>query len=191
MSPPASLNIALKEWATVCTALETGRQALLLRKGGISEDEGEFRVEHRAFLLFPTYLHQNPQMVKEADRGAYEAWAEEPERIKLSGVGVVTDIVRLASRAQMDALYDEHVWTPPLIDMRFGYKPEKPLYLMFVRGYRLAEPVTIDNTPAYAGCKSWVPLDEAVAMADAVSAVDDEAYAARRAGMLERVERAR
>ena len=58
---------------------------------------------------------------------------------------------------------------------------------MFVRGYRLNEPVTIDNTPAYAGCKSWVPLDEAVATGDAVPAIDDEAYAARRAGMLERV----
>jgi hypothetical protein len=53
------LSIALKEWATLCRALETGRQIILLRKGGIYESAGEFEVEHRRFLLFPTYLHQN------------------------------------------------------------------------------------------------------------------------------------
>ena len=62
----------------------------------------------------------------------------------------------------MDALDAEHIWTTPLIDMRFNYKPQNPLYLLLVRAYSLAKPVTVANTPAYAGCKSWVPLDEAI-----------------------------
>ena len=77
----------------------------------------------------------------------------------------------------MDALADEHIWTPPLIDMRFGYKPENPLYLLLVRAYRLHEPTTVANTPAYAGCKSWVPLEQEVAVGDALPVLDDVLYA--------------
>ena len=70
MSWPNELNVALKEWATVCAALGDGRQMILLRKGGIYESAGEFEIEHRQFLLFPTYLHQNAEMLKPAAHAA-------------------------------------------------------------------------------------------------------------------------
>src|SRR2546421_4947960 len=130
MAFPTTLNVALKEWATICSALETGRQMVLLRKGGIYEAAGEFEVEHRDFLLFPTYLHQNLNMLKpEAHRG-FEPRIAEPQQIHLSSAASVTDIVQLSSRAQMDAIDDQHVWAPPLIDMRFSYRPQNPLYLL-------------------------------------------------------------
>src|SRR5687768_2828423 len=172
MALPNSLAIALKEWATVCHALETGRQMLLLRKGGIYESAGEFELENPRFLLFPTYLHQNLNMLKPADQAGFEPRSSEPAQIRISGAGEVTDIVQLESRAQMDALDAEHVWTTPLIDMRFNYKPQNPLYLMLVRAYRLNAPVAVENTPAYAGCKSWVPLDEAVGTGDVAPVID-------------------
>jgi hypothetical protein len=65
------LNIGLKEWAAVCTALETGRQMVLLRKGGIYESAGEFEIEHRRFFLFPSYLHQKPDQIKPTDRALF------------------------------------------------------------------------------------------------------------------------
>ena len=187
MSLPDSLPIALKEWATVCRALETGRQVILLRKGGISESIGGFELENPRFLLFPTYLHQNLAMLKPAAHTGFEARSAEPAQVRLSAAGVVTDIVQLKSRAQMDALDDEHVWAKPLIDMRFNYKPQNPLYLMLVRAYRLPLPLSVDNTPAYAGCKSWVPLDEAVDTGDATPVLDDVKYDARRQSILDRV----
>ena len=49
---------AFKEWAVICRALAEGKQALILRKGGIAETGGEFAVEHTRFWLFPTYTHQ-------------------------------------------------------------------------------------------------------------------------------------
>lgn len=64
MAWPTSLQVALKEWATVCHALESGRQMVLLRKGGVSDAGGTFEVKHPQFLLFPTYLHQNLTMLK-------------------------------------------------------------------------------------------------------------------------------
>src|SRR3954453_15675961 len=109
MELPDQLNVALKEWAAVCSALETGRQMILLRKGGILEAIGGFELEHPQFLLFPTYVHQNVGMLKPDAQAGFEPHPAEPERITLSSAGVVTDIVRLQSRAQMDALDAEHV----------------------------------------------------------------------------------
>lgn len=176
----AQLSVALKEWHAVTRAAESGRQILLLRKGGIHEAAGEFEIEHRSFLLFPTWLHQKIDWIKPPDRAGVEARTVEPDKIELRVAATVTDIVQVGSRAQIDALDDEHIYLPPLIDMRFNYRPENPLYLLLVRAVRLAKPVTIDNTLAYAGCKSWVPLDAPVDVSDATFALDDDAYTARR-----------
>ncbi len=184
MNPLAPLNIALKEWDTVCRALGAGRQILLLRKGGIFESAGGFEIENRQFLLFPTFLHQNPAMLKDEALPWYERRASEPEQITLACAGEISDIIQIKSRAQMDALDAEHIWTTPLIDMRFNYKPQNPLYLLLVRAYSLANPVTVANTPAYAGCKSWVPLDEAIDVSAATPVLDDGSYAERRRQLL-------
>ncbi len=171
-----SLRVALKEWATVCRAIEAGRQIVLLRKGGIYEAAGEFEVEHRQFLLFPTYLHQNLKMLKPEAHVGFEPLAAEPSKIEIRAAAKVTGIIELKDRKQMDAIDAEHIWTPALIDMRFNYRPENPLYLLIVRGYRLPKPVAIENTPAYAGCKSWVPLNSPVATAGAEPALPDADY---------------
>jgi hypothetical protein len=183
---PSDLQVALKEWASVCGALSRGRQIILLRKGGIYESAGEFEVERRQFLLFPTYLHQNAAMLKSDERAGLLKLSAEPQKIEISLAGSITDIVAMTSRAAMDALDDEHIWTRPLIDMRFNYRPENPLYLLLVRAYRLARAVTIDNTPAYAGCKSWVPLQRTIETAGAEAVLNDAEYIKRRDGILRR-----
>ena len=128
-----SLQVALKEWAVVCAALGSGRQIILLRKGGIYESGGEFEIEHRQFLLFPTYVHQNAAMLKEEAKGKLTAMTAEPRKITISLAAQITDIIPMPERATMEALNDEHIWTAPLIDMRFNYRPENPLYLLLVR----------------------------------------------------------
>lgn len=190
MSPtlPVSLATGLKEWASVCAALGSGRQMILLRKGGIYEAAGEFELEHPAFILFPTYLHQNLKMLKPEAHTGFEARSAEPAQVKLSAAGVVTDIIQLRARSQMDAIEGEHIWTPPLIDMRFNYRPENPLYLLLVRAYPLSVEVTVENTPAYAGCKSWVPLDRAIEAGTSMPVLDENAYSARRENILSAIE---
>ena len=187
MAWPSSLQMCLKEWASVCGALEHGSQIILLRKGGIREEAGEFEVEHRQFFLFPTYVHQNLNMLKPMAHGDFEARTEEPNQVRLSAAGVVTDIVQIQSRAQMDAIDNQHLWTSPLIDMRFNYRPENPLYLLLVRAYRLHEPQMIENTPAYSGCKSWVPLEREIATGNAMPVLDEVKYELKRRGILDRV----
>jgi hypothetical protein len=153
---------------------------VLLRKGGIHELAGEFEIEHRQFLLFPTYLHQNLNMLKPEAHGSFKALATEPDQIEISAAGEISNIIRVGSRAEIDAIEADHIWTSPLIDMRFSYKPEKPLYLLIVRTYRLAKSVTIQNTPIYAGCKSWVPLDKPIDTSAATPVMDEISFEQRR-----------
>lgn len=65
----STLGWALKEWDIVCAALLEGKQAMLLRKGGILEAENEFVLEHAQFLLFPTFMHQDQAGTKAEWRG--------------------------------------------------------------------------------------------------------------------------
>jgi hypothetical protein len=179
-TPPPTLAVALKEWATVCRALATGRQLILLRKGGISESIGGFELEHNQFLLFPTYLHQNFDSLKPEAHADFQPHTAEPDQVEISLAATVTDIHQLQSRQQMDDLDDQHIWRPPLIDMRFNYRPKNPLYLLILRTYRLPTPITIPNTPTYAGCKSWVPLDHPIPTKNATPVLDDTTFQTRR-----------
>jgi hypothetical protein len=157
------LDIALKEWAVVCDLLTEGKLALLLRKGGIHEDAGpgRFQLEYQRFALFPAWEHQQPDRIKPAYRDRVVSFGCEPTEITFHALGEVTPdhIWQVPSRAAFDQLDDLHCWTAPQIDMRFNYKPQRPLYLLAVRAYQLAAPQTIRNRDEYAGCKSWVPLD--------------------------------
>jgi hypothetical protein len=176
MSLSPSLTIALKEWATVVRALESGRQIMLLRKGGILEQsvKNRFSITHNEFLFFPTYLHQSRGELKAEVE--FEPIDAEPSRVRITSAGVVTDIIRIESRGQLDRLDDQHIWTSSLIDMRFNYKPKNPLYLVLLRAYRLREPLVLDNTPAFSGCKSWVPIESAISTDGAVPVMDDERH---------------
>jgi hypothetical protein len=187
MAWPSSLDVGLKEWASVVAALASGRQIMLLRKGGILEQsvKNRFSITHNEFLLFPTYLHQSRQQLK--SEVEFQPAAAEPQEVQLGVAGVVSDIVKVRSRQEIDRLDDQHIWTSDLIDMRFNYKPQNPLYLVLVRTYRLAAPATLANTPAFGGCKSWVPLGQPIATGGATAVLDDIAYEHRRRTILDRL----
>ncbi len=70
----------------------------------------------------------------------YEQRSAEPETVTINLAGAITDIIRITHRQQMDALDAEHIWTAPLIDMRFSYKPENPLYLLLIRAMSCPTP---------------------------------------------------
>ena len=155
------LDVALKEWAVICDLLAEGSLAFLLRKGGIFEDHGpgRFRLEYDRFALFPAWEHQRPERIKPAYRARVQVFDHEPEQITIGAIGHAVKLWQVPGRAAFDQLEDLHPWEPEQIDMRFNYKPERPLYLVAVRAYRLPRPVTIANGDTYAGCRSWVDLN--------------------------------
>lgn len=175
------LSLALKEWASVISALESGTQILLFRKGGISESSGDFHIENDEFLLYPTHEHQKAGMLKPEYQNLV-AETNASRRGSLVTVGSfarVHSIVLMESREQADQLFDQHIWNDAYVDMRFDYKPDKPLYVIALRVFRLVEPIEFVEKTEYVGCKSWVPLDEAADTTSAVPVLFDADFKTR------------
>ncbi|MGH7362160.1 MAG: DUF1802 family protein [Candidatus Methylomirabilales bacterium] len=175
-------RMALKEWAVVVKALQEGRQIVLLRKGGIAEEGGEFRVDHPEFVFYPTYVHQQREHVRPEFHGDFAAVDLAPwtvERIPLDTSAVVEEVVEAADQARLHKLTGHHIWTPGYVDMRFHYRPGTPLYLMLLRVHRLPRAVEVVETPEYRGCKSWVTLEAPVATSGATPVLSDAAFAQR------------
>lgn len=180
------IDTALKEWTSVCDLLAEGQACLLLRKGGVHETTGpgRFALEHDRFAFFPAWEHENLEWVKPELRPNRGPIDSEPARVVFRAWGEVAGIWPVPSREAFDVLDDLHPWLPPQIDMRFDYKPDRPVYALLVRAYRLAEPVVRANHASFAGCRSWVPLGEedggggGIDPAGSVAAIDDAAFRA-------------
>lgn len=171
------MRTAFKEWSVVDDALGSGEQTIMLRKGGIHERNGRFEVEHDEFLIYPTHLHQKPDLVKPAFRSGCRD--NRPDRTMItirhfvSVVEVFPAPASVDSAAGWDAL---HIYSPALIEKRYHYRRDRPLYVLLVRVYRLDRPATIPETPQYAGCRSWVELKEDIDTEDSVPVLDDAAF---------------
>jgi hypothetical protein len=174
------VSIAFKEWAVICRALAEGRQSLILRKGGISEEGGQFRPEHERFLLYPSFFHEQhrtgikPDLLPlleaaEADRPA----AGLLRFTHLAAVSAVAHVTDLDRALALDPL---HGWTADTVRQRFHYRTPG-LFVLTVRVHRLARPAEVTERPGYAGCKTWVELDTAIETGGATPVLSDEAFA--------------
>lgn len=173
------MRIAFKEWAVVDEALARGAQTILLRKGGIQERQGRFEVRHRRFLVYPTWLHQKAESLKPAWHDVCRRVRSDEARVAIRHLVEVAEILEAPPDPAMADRWDAlHIYDRSLVADRYAYKPDLPLYLLLVRVYRLAEPVWIEETPRYAGCRSWVELDEDIPTEAAVPILDDAAFRA-------------
>ena len=164
------LSVAFKEWAVICRALAEGRQTVILRKGGIAEDGGAFRPEQAEFLLYPTFFHEHRAGVKPEFLPLLEAAEKEkpePGTIRFTHFVRVTDVMHLTDLDAAIALDAKHAWTPEVVRQRFHYRTPG-LFVLDVRVFRLGTPTIRVERPEYAGCKTWVTLDEPVATEGAV-----------------------
>ncbi len=174
------LRVAFKEWAVVCRALAEGRQALILRKGGIAEAGGEFTPEHRRFWLYPTYVHEKPEGIKPDAVALFRAAeADRPPAgtLRLAQFAEVSGVYHVKQLVGALLLDDLHVWSEATVRHKFEYRAPG-LYVLPVRVYRAATPVELPETPAYAGCRTWVELDRELPTAGATPVLDDAAFAA-------------
>ena len=182
---PPRLTTALKEWAVVQRALLEGHQLFLLRKGGISEETGDFDLRATSFLLYPTYEHETERLGDV--QPCFGQWlreeeARKPDRehVRIEAVAFVTDVLRVDDREKLLNLSPQHIWSPQFINGRYDWEPYKPIFALLLRAYRLPEPHLLTVQREYGGCRSWVELAEPISTAGAVPAVSDENYARRR-----------
>ncbi len=156
------LKFAFKEWAVICKALAEGKQALILRKGGISESDGEFSVEHKKFWLYPTFLHQQKEGIKEDAQPLLSAVEDQKPpagQIDLGYFADVTGIYHVKSELAIQMLDHLHIWSRETVAKRFAYK-QPGLFVLAVRVYKSPDVHSIQELPEYQGCRSWVELGQ-------------------------------
>ncbi|MFQ4144906.1 DUF1802 family protein [Chlorogloeopsis sp. ULAP02] len=169
---------ALKEWAIAVTALENGKTIMLLRKGGIHEKHGRFQVAHDQILLYPTYEHQQPFLLKpeyaELVCPVTPGW--HPETVRISSWAKISDILPVADEAIVNALLPFHIWNEYFISDRLKWKPRQPLYVLLLRTYKLPQVQEISYRSEYGGCKSWIDLAEQIDLQGSEPVLSDFAY---------------
>ena len=165
---------AFKEWHAIVEALGTGRQSIILRKGGIAEGRGGFRPDHARFWLYPTGFHQT-------NRGLLRPAAPLP-----AGTGIpVRYLAELCGCARVDdpvilsALRAFHEWSHFEVEQKFTQGKWNGLLVLLVRVYALPAPVVLPDDPAYGGCKSWITLANPVPETDLTPVLSDAEHTTR------------
>jgi hypothetical protein len=177
---------ALKEWAVLCEALGSGEQALLLRKGGISEDR--FALPDREFLLFPTYVHQKEHLLKPAARPRYLATLsghDPAAAVLVRYLARATEAFATRDERALAAVDGLHLFSESYAKERLHWRSSQPLALLLVRVYRLSSPLSVAPSPELAGCRSWIELPIASEVAGASPVLDDAAFSRLKRGLEE------
>jgi hypothetical protein len=154
------MKVALKEWDVQTRALESGRVALLMRKGGIVEQRGEFSVEHQQFWLYKTFLHQNTTELRPEFQ---DLLRENPDAgsVEISSFAVVEKTWKLEDLSIIRQLETHNALTADALERKYHYRNKPFVHALLLRVYT-CEPVRILETPEYAGCVSWVQLEQAI-----------------------------
>jgi hypothetical protein len=129
-------------------ALAEGEQLLTLRKGGIREENKHFEIEHDQFFLYPTFDHQQNDLVRESHmpelgRALEEGvWTDgeppvsaltqdggipQPERVRIRAWAEVAASYLITDPRAVDALSPYYIWTTDYAEKRLAWKRRHPL----------------------------------------------------------------
>lgn len=173
---------ALKEWAVLCDAMARGDIIAMVRKGGIREQRAGFAVRHDCFVLYPTYFHAREDELAPRFRETLtvsEAMRPPTGVVRLSLVAEVAAVWKVRDLESLRAIEDEHGLAWPAVESRFNYRGVPGVQVVAVRVSRLAAIADVPDIRRYAGCVSWVELDDDVDVSGASPVLADAAFDAR------------
>ena len=134
-----------KELASVCQAIATGQQSVLLRKAGIRETTSESGFAAKSFYLLPTHYHEKDPKGPAAD----------------FQISVRVDVLRsgdLLDWSQIEKLLPQTAYNPKTIREHFDSREQKLLHFALVRPFRLQPVWVLPSSPNLRGCRSWFDL---------------------------------
>jgi len=153
--------ISFKEWQVVCDALASGRQAILLRKGGIHEGRAGFSFAHESFFLFPTRFHADGNQVREGEVKVMPEW-KTGDQIRITHHAEALWAITLTDWEQVAALEPFHIYSEQTVKDRFDWEGKGmaagSIHVALVRVRELATPLEFTYEPKYGGCRSWVKI---------------------------------
>ena len=153
------MNMAFKEWAVVCEALGSGRQSVILRKGGIAEGRAGFAFLHREFFLFPTRFHET--LEKTTLPPGFALPAEREGEVEIRFAAKIEWAVFLSDCEQLGGLSDFHILRREVVEERFRFGEPTGIHVGFARIYRMSSPWILPMEKRFGGCRSWVELPDA------------------------------
>ena len=180
-----SAPIGFKEWQVVCDALASGRQSILLRKGGIHEGREGFSFAHESFFLFPTRFHAQGGQVREGEVTPMPEW-QPGDEIRITHHAEALWAVTLTDWQDVAGLEALHIYTEATVHDRFDWEGKGmasgSIHVALVRVRRLAEPWTLPYEAGFGGCRSWIKLPEPPAgwEESAAPVIGNEAFAGLR-----------
>jgi hypothetical protein len=156
-------HTALKEWASIIEALGRGDQVVLIRKGGLADQS--FGVEASRFYLFPTNYH--------------DAGGAEPRHVRITHWAEAVKTWQIRDVEMLQRLETLTILDREVIDTRYRFRPDQAINVIAVRAYKLATPADVAMKPEYAGCKSWVSVDEEIDIDGSLPALRDDEMQSR------------
>ena len=172
-------DAALKEWSSVVVVLMDGKQALLIRKGGLADKGKRFAVEEDEFFLYPSYLHQQVDFVKADYVGGFEATTARQAAegsVRFESYAVAKDAIPVAAPDLLQRLDGLHIWNGRFIEQRLRWQPHSPAWVVLLRVYRLPQPIIVEEQRRYRGCRSWVKLAEPLSTDGATPVLSDAEF---------------
>jgi hypothetical protein len=134
-----------KELASVCDAIASGRQSVLLRKAGIRETTSESGFGTNSFYLLPTHYHEKDAKGPTVD----------------FQISVRVDVLRsgdLLDWSQIEKLLPFTAYNPRTIREHFDSRDQKLLHFALVRPFLLQPIWSLSSSSNLRGCRSWFDL---------------------------------
>ncbi|HUF28128.1 MAG TPA: DUF1802 family protein [Gemmatimonadaceae bacterium] len=188
MSATASERTALKEWAVLADALGRGEIIAMVRKGGIREQRAGFSVRHERFVIYPTYFHEKDAELAPRFRASLAESAVSRPAEGTIGIELVADVAavwRVTTLEPLRSIGGEHGLDWTAVESRFHYRDRPVVHVVAVRVARLPRRAELTAARRYAGCVSWVELDEDVDLRGAKPVLADDEFAVRLARLRE------
>lgn len=193
----ARVSLALKEWDVVVAALEQGRQAILIRKGGLDDPDQRLPVPEGRFWLYPTLFHERAVFLQPEHHallvpGAHRLPRSEgssvprpeghdrpvtPGSVALRALAEVVHVEVAPSLESLSSLLPLTVWTQKYPTLRYRWRPEEKPLVLVLRVAVLPEPVELAERSEYGGCRSLVDLVDPPDAASAVQVWSEERLA--------------
>jgi hypothetical protein len=158
-----SASIGFKEWQVVCEALASGRQSILLRKGGIHEGRQGFSFAHESCFFFTTRFHAIADQVREGEVKVMPEW-QPGDTLRITHHAEARWAVTLTDWEKVAALEPLHIYSEATVRDRFDWEGKGmasgSIHVALIRVRELAVPWEFPYEARYGGCRSWINLPE-------------------------------
>ena len=154
------MTLAFKEWSFIVDALGKGKQSIIIRKGGIAEEKGDFDLKGKKFILYPTLFHQAEQQLKPQWLPYLNGNRFHPsaDKVKINYYSEVAESMIIKDWNTLSKLNNWHAWKEEVIKERFE-RWNRSVNLLVVQTFELPQLYELDILPRYGGCNSWTELD--------------------------------